>query len=355
MKLARKKSGEVVKSALHHSSQTSSPPAPLAKKVRFNENLEQVRHFFEADCTVSISADSSPINGNLDEQEDRLIQPFLSNGSSSQSTPWEATVINFSRASNGDRQFVQFDKVYLSTDNQNLIGAVNVANIAFEKQVAARFTLDDWQTVSEITAEYKSTEPVNTYDQFQFTIALPAQADLRIKSILLCIRYRVDGQEFWDNNSGKNYIINFNRKLPLPKYIASDDYDTPASHLNNRFSDRYNFATSLRATSTLLATHESTRYVSESTEVRKSFGASSTPMNHNRSKLDLSSPAYNDMIQKLCYFRPEDATDSFDRLTRLIYPWLTDESTSLFQVQSLHNPSVYLDQSLQASHVIHCF
>lgn len=60
-------------------------------------------------------------------------------------------------------------------------------------------------------------------------------------------------------------------------------------------------------------------------------------MNPNRSKLDLSSPAHNDMIQKLCYFRPGDATDSFDGLTRLTYPWLMDESIRISQTQSIVN------------------
>ena len=144
MKLTRKKSGEVVKPALRYSSQSSSAPTTPAKKVHFNEDLEQVRHFFQVNRTISISADSSPIDRNVDDQEDTSMRPFPSNGSSSQSTQWEATVTNLSRTSNGDRQFVQFDSIYLSTDNQNLIGAVNVANIAFEKQVAARFTLDGW-------------------------------------------------------------------------------------------------------------------------------------------------------------------------------------------------------------------
>ena len=182
------------------------------------------------------------------------------NDSRSQSAQWEATVINFSRTSNGDRQFVQFDSIYLSVDNRNLIGAVNVANIAFEKQVAARFTLDGWQTISEVTAEYKSTGPVDTNDQFRFTITLPAQADLRTEPIQLCVRYRVNGQEFWDNNSGKNYLVNFNRKLSLLKF------ESKWSILR---SIQYSFATSLRATSAPLATRERTRCVSEPTAVTK--------------------------------------------------------------------------------------
>jgi len=341
--ITRKKSGEVVKPALRCSSHTSSTTATPTKTVRFNEDLEQVRHFFQADRIISIGVDSSAINGKVDEHEDALTQPFPLNGSRSQSAQWEATVINFSRTSNGDRQFVQFDSIYLSIDNRNLIGAVNVANIAFEKQVAARFTLDGWQTISEVTAEYKSTGPVDTNDQFRFTITLPAQADLRTEPIQLCVRYRVNGQEFWDNNSGKNYLVNFNRKLSLLKFVASEDCDAPRIHLNGLFSDRYSFATSLRATSAPLATRERTRCVSEPTAVTNTFHASSTPRNQNGSKLDPSSPAYHDMIRKLCYFRPECAIDAFD-------------GTKLSQTQSFHSPDFYSDQSYyQVPHIIDCF
>lgn len=34
-----------------------------------------------------------------------------------------------------------------------------------------------------------------------------------------------------------------------------------------------------------------------------------TPARRNRSEFDLSSTAYKDMTQKLCHFRPEDATE----------------------------------------------
>lgn len=92
-----------------------------------------------------------------------------------------------------------------------------MANIAFEKRVSARFTIDDWQTVSEVTAEFKL--PEGRYDRFSFFIPLPAQAEGEAMSVIICLRYQVNGQEPWDNNSGKNYFINLTPERPLP----SDD------------------------------------------------------------------------------------------------------------------------------------
>jgi hypothetical protein len=38
-------------------------------------------------------------------------------------------------------------------------GVIRVCNIAFEKCIAARFTLEKWQTTSEVTARYKESLP----------------------------------------------------------------------------------------------------------------------------------------------------------------------------------------------------
>ncbi len=45
-------------------------------------------------------------------------------------------------------------------------GVVRVCNLAFEKWIAVRFTLDKWQTPSEVTARYKESLPNCTMGPF---------------------------------------------------------------------------------------------------------------------------------------------------------------------------------------------
>ena len=50
-------------------------------------------------------------------------------------------------------------------DFPSQVGAVIMANIAFEKRVSARFTIDNWKAVSEVPAEFK--RPANVLGKFQ--------------------------------------------------------------------------------------------------------------------------------------------------------------------------------------------
>ena len=52
----------------------------------------------------------------------------------------------------------------VAVENIELVGTtvedvVRVRNIAFKKWIAVRFTLDNWQTTSEVTARYKESLP----------------------------------------------------------------------------------------------------------------------------------------------------------------------------------------------------
>jgi hypothetical protein len=95
-----------------------------------------------------------------------------------------------------------------------------VANLAFHKAVTCRFTLDYWKTTSEIAAEYShEVRPKETplgLDRFTFSIKLADTANLASKTLFFCIRYSVNGQEFWDNNGSANFQVDF-RKKHLPQ------------------------------------------------------------------------------------------------------------------------------------------
>jgi hypothetical protein len=97
-----------------------------------------------------------------------------------------------------------------------LIGSVVVANLAYAKTVVARFTLDYWKTTSEVIAEYNNDvrrrQQADGYDRFNFNIKLADQANLEAKTMFFCVKYCVNGVEYWDNNNSTNFQVDFRKK-----------------------------------------------------------------------------------------------------------------------------------------------
>ncbi|KIP02125.1 carbohydrate-binding module family 21 protein, partial [Phlebiopsis gigantea 11061_1 CR5-6] len=124
-----------------------------------------------------------------------------------------------------------------------LRGTVLVRNIHFEKSVVVRFTLDDWQTTSEVACRHVvslpglpppfprparptlgdvagqlaegAEDPSLQWDRFSFTIRLEDyEAKLSERTLFLVARFAAcHGAlgEFWDNNRGANYRVGFRR------------------------------------------------------------------------------------------------------------------------------------------------
>lgn len=218
--MLRKKSGELVRPALRPSSArrrpSSMPGTPtFGKAVHFDSHLEHVRHFLQVDKPLAVSAGSSPVDAYESESE----FPFGEDGSSSKSPPfeWEIVVSNFPAETPLRLSLpVRVERVFLSADNKTLIGSVAVANLAFNKLVVARFTLDYWKTTSEVVAEYNNDvrQPKFAvgYDRFNFNIKLADLANLEAKTMFFCVKYAVNGQEYWDNNNATNFQIDFRKK-----------------------------------------------------------------------------------------------------------------------------------------------
>ncbi|KAH6838595.1 putative phosphatase regulatory subunit-domain-containing protein [Chaetomium sp. MPI-CAGE-AT-0009] len=222
--MVRKKSGELVRPALRPPSRrrpSSMPGTPtFSKVVHFDSHLEHVRHFLQVDRPLAVSAGSSPVD-NYDSDTE---YPFSGDERSTARTPsfeWEIIINNFPVETPVRKaQPVRVERVWLSNDQKSLIGSIVVANLAFHKAVACRFTLDYWKTTSEIAAEYVcSIHPVDTpyaQDRFNFSIKLSDLANLEAKTLYFCIRYTVNGQEHWDNNNGTNFQVDFRKKM-LPQ------------------------------------------------------------------------------------------------------------------------------------------
>ncbi|RDI79406.1 hypothetical protein Vi05172_g10569 [Venturia inaequalis] len=219
--LVRKKSGELVKPALRGSSRrrrpSSMPGTPTySKAVHFNEDIAHVRHFLQTEKPAAVSAGSSPVESLFDSESE---YPFgYEENKRVKEIEWEIRTANFPRDSI-ERQYqpVRVEKIYLSSDNKTLVGNVACANIAFQKWVVARFTLDYWKTTSEVVCEFntdvRKKQLNDGYDRFHFNIKLADQANLETKTMLICVRYNVAGQEHWDNNNTMNYQVDFIKKV----------------------------------------------------------------------------------------------------------------------------------------------
>ena len=219
--MLRKKSGELVRPALRPASAkrrpSSMPGTPTySKAVHFDSHLEHVRHFLQVDRPLAVSANSSPVENYEQERE----FPF---GGGTQEPPfeWEIRLSNFPQETvNRAHMPVRVERVFLSAEKKSLIGTVAVQNLAFHKFVVARFTLDYWKTTSEVAAEYSNDvrrlQNQDGCDRFNFSIKLEDQANLENKTLFFCVRYNVNGQEFWDSNGHINYQVDFSKKA-LPQ------------------------------------------------------------------------------------------------------------------------------------------
>lgn len=212
--MLRKKSGELVRPALRPPSArrrpSSMPGTPtFSKAVHFDAHLEHIRHFLQVDKPLAVSAGSSPIAAYDNESE----FPF------DESPPfeWSIVVSNFPAETPLRLAYpVRVERVFLSSDNKNLVGSVSVSNLAFQKTVVARFTLDYWKTTSEVVAEFnhdiRQPRQTDGRDRFNFNIKLADLANLEAKTMFFCVKYTVNGKEYWDNNNSTNFQVDFRKK-----------------------------------------------------------------------------------------------------------------------------------------------
>ncbi|CDO71885.1 Carbohydrate-Binding Module Family 21 protein [Trametes cinnabarina] len=233
--IARKKSGEPLKSSLKSrrpivrgdlsvvtglSSTKSEPNTPMgSKSVHFDAQLEKVKLFLAEQKPIAISREGSPtdtsgtesdfpssIYGSRREEEDKMLTMQVSNMPAAPPADTELAL----------------EALDLSPEGTALNGTVRVKNLAFEKWVAVRFTVDSWQTTSEVTARYSESIEGSVYDRFVFTIRLGDMlARIEEKTLFFALRYNVAGREIWDNNGAENYRVTFAKVLrPRPSQSA---------------------------------------------------------------------------------------------------------------------------------------
>uniref|UniRef100_A0A3Q3B2C4 Protein phosphatase 1 regulatory subunit n=1 Tax=Kryptolebias marmoratus TaxID=37003 RepID=A0A3Q3B2C4_KRYMA len=94
-----------------------------------------------------------------------------------------------------------------SLQERSLTGTIKVRNIGFEKSVQVRVTYDSWASFTDVDCTFMN----NVYscqdtDTFAFVLELPSYIPPQNR-VEFCICFKVQGQTYWDNNDGKNYVL----------------------------------------------------------------------------------------------------------------------------------------------------
>jgi hypothetical protein len=105
-----------------------------------------------------------------------------------------------------------------------LAGTVRVYNVAYHKQVTVAYTTDDWATSAEVEASWSQG------NDWTFRVEGLGTDDLP-DAVRFAIRYRVAGEEHWDNNDGYDYAHRLE-----PQLYVSTSAGSPEEPLSGIFS-----------------------------------------------------------------------------------------------------------------------
>ena len=223
-RLVRKKSGQLVKPSLKSSSSCSQgglsivtlgttsksePSTPmLTKMVHFDSQLEHVKLFLAEQKPLAVSRDGSPTDDTSGTDSD--FPSFIFGGSNERKTEKVLSMkVNNMPPSIDASADVGLEDLSIAAEGTTLLGRVRLRNMAYTKELVARFTFDNWLTTSEVSGKYLETIDA-VFDRFTIMIRL---GDIlpRIdgKTLIFALRYTVAGREIWDNNHGRNYVATF--------------------------------------------------------------------------------------------------------------------------------------------------
>jgi len=213
--LLRKKTGEVVRPVLKFRASKSEPSTPTcSKNVRFDTHLEHVRLFLRAETPAAVVEDAIADDNN--DGDDGEVDNDERAGLLTFSLPnWPLVTTT---GSQGKTVHVNFAS--LGQDRTTFIGRVQVQNLAYHKRVDVHYTFDFWKTICEVQANYKDSAVSKSLndpsrDNFTFSIPLAGKVGGGLRpedeqtTMYFAVRYKVNGREYWDNNNGSNYQVEF--------------------------------------------------------------------------------------------------------------------------------------------------
>ena len=246
-KLIRKKSGEILRPALKYVGPLAANGTPIEapekpdannpgrtrfaskslpatpncpKYVHFDVQLERIKLFQKEQKPSVVSRGGSPTGDYTTSEGEEYPFPSTDEEGPETRKVLQISLPNFPTSHAPDADLF-LESLFLDDDRKSLKGVVQVRNLAFQKWVAVRFTLDWWQTTSEVTATHKDSVKGGTYDRFQFVIKLQdLLSNIEQKTLFLAIRYNTDGREIWDANGGSNYQVQFEKSYPTTSRLV---------------------------------------------------------------------------------------------------------------------------------------
>ncbi|KAK3760040.1 hypothetical protein RRG08_064711 [Elysia crispata] len=193
------------------------PGTPHRKKaVRFADamglDLESVRHVLNTNSPPKIPPSAmADLQAGLSEDRKEIGSKYL------------CPCFNQPGASDNFYQRVLGQKVCLENaiiTDLTITGFVRVANISFHKSVRVRYTDNGWATFHDIAASYVQNSCDGPTDRFSFSLVAPAYF-VPGHRLEFAVSYNAEGAEYWDNNSGQNYIFEcFAKTVPTESESA---------------------------------------------------------------------------------------------------------------------------------------
>ncbi|OMJ24431.1 Protein phosphatase 1 regulatory subunit 3B [Smittium culicis] len=199
---------------------------------------------------------------------------------------------------------VLLEKVTFDDTQHIVFGTVRVHNLGFEKKISIRYTFDIWKTIRELEAEFTrvASKPAENWvgeDIFLFSLKFPesisnGESTTKYNSLEFCINYNVNGQEYWDNNSGKNYIYKIVNTSPKKDIIKPSSKSISNTHkiksdvLHDEFLETKKQSVSLFSKKSFLTAPKTLHFASFGYQSINSYNNSisnSSPLNPNTNTL----------------------------------------------------------------------
>ncbi|GKX69002.1 carbohydrate-binding protein [Inconstantimicrobium mannanitabidum] len=121
-----------------------------------------------------------------------------------------------------------------TSETSHYVGYIAVKNLSYDKKVTVHYTYTGPQAGGpwkDVAATYVRTNASDGYEIWKFET--PETFDhYGFGQIQYCIKYEVNGQTYWDNNNGKNYVgTDFSANRPH-LVNTSLSFDNGNSYLN---------------------------------------------------------------------------------------------------------------------------